>query len=60
MIHVLDRTEAQPEYVGDLKLVDCETGEEREITISAGLLKEYQKAVDQFCGGIQERRSICS
>ncbi|HTE19044.1 MAG TPA: DUF58 domain-containing protein [Armatimonadota bacterium] len=54
VIHVLDRTEAQPEYVGDLKLVDCETGEEREITISAGLLKEYQKAVDQFCGGIQE------
>lgn len=53
-IHVLDRTELRPDLVGDLKLVDCETGEEREITISAGLLKDYQKAVDQFCGGIQE------
>lgn len=53
-VQVLDRTEVRPEYVGDLKLVDCETGEEREITVSAGLLKDYHKAVDQFCGGIQE------
>jgi uncharacterized protein (DUF58 family) len=54
VIHVLDRTEVRPEYLGDLKLVDCETGEEREITVSASLLKEYRKSVDQFCGGIQE------
>lgn len=53
-IQVLDRSEIRPDLVGDLKLVDCETGEEREITISAGLLKEYQKSVDQFCGGIQD------
>ena len=54
VLHVLDRAEVRPEYLGDLKLVDSETGEEREITISAGLMKEYQRAVDQFCGGIQE------
>jgi uncharacterized protein (DUF58 family) len=53
VIHVLDRSEVRPEILGDMKLVDCETGEEREITVSASLLKEYQKAVDQFCGGIQ-------
>ena len=60
-IHTLDRSEVRPDMLGDLKLVDCETGEEREITVSAGLLKEYQKAVDQFCGGIQEtcRRYGC-
>jgi uncharacterized protein (DUF58 family) len=54
VVHVLDRAEVRPEYVGDLKLVDSETGEEREITISAGLLREYHRAVDRFCGGIQE------
>jgi len=54
VIHVLDRTEVRPDYLGDLKLIDCETGEEREITVSGGLLKDYQKAVDQFCGGIQD------
>lgn len=54
VIHVLDRTEVRPDYLGDLKLIDCETGEEREITVSASLLRDYQRAVDQFCGGIQE------
>jgi uncharacterized protein (DUF58 family) len=53
-IQVLDRTELQPDYRGDLKLVDSETGEEREITVSAGLLREYQKSVEQFCGGIRD------
>ena len=53
-IHVLDRTEVRPDFVGDLKLVDCETGEEREITISPSLLRDYQRSVDQFCGGIQD------
>ncbi|MBM3458215.1 MAG: DUF58 domain-containing protein [Armatimonadetes bacterium] len=53
-IHVLDRTEVEPAFVGDLKLVDCETGEEREVSISPGLLRDYRRAVDQFCGGIQE------
>lgn len=54
VIQVLDRSEVRPDLVGDLKLVDCETGEEREITISAGLLKDYEKSVNQFCGGIQD------
>jgi uncharacterized protein (DUF58 family) len=53
-IQVLDRAEVRPDLVGDLKLVDSETGEEREITVSAGLLREYRQAVDRFCGGIQE------
>ncbi len=52
-IHVLDRSEVRPDMVGDLKLVDCETGEEREISISPALLRDYQKAIDGFCGGIQ-------
>lgn len=53
-IQVLDRTELEPAFVGDLKLLDCETGEEREISISPGLLRDYRKAVSEFCGGIQE------
>lgn len=53
-IQVLDRVEVRPDFVGDLKLIDSETGEEREITISPSLLKEYHRAVDQFCGGVQE------
>lgn len=53
LIHVLDRSEIDPPVVGDLKLVDSETGEEREITVSAGLLREYRRTVERFCAGVQ-------
>jgi len=53
LIHVLDDAELHPDVLGDLKLVDSETGEEREISVSPALLREYQAAVDRFCGGLQ-------
>jgi uncharacterized protein (DUF58 family) len=53
IIHLFDDAELAPGFVGDLKLIDAETGEEREISISPSLLREYQKAVDTFCGGLQ-------
>jgi len=57
-IHVLDRTEVDPDLVGDLKLVDAETGESREISVSQHLLGQYRKALDRFCadlGGVCAR-----
>jgi uncharacterized protein (DUF58 family) len=53
LIHVLDPSELNPELVGDLKLVDAETGETREITVTPGLLREYQRTLEAFCGGLQ-------
>jgi len=53
LVHVMDDTELHPDLLGDLKLVDAETGEEREISISPSLLREYQGAVGRFCGGLQ-------
>jgi uncharacterized protein (DUF58 family) len=53
LIHVLDPGELNPELVGDLKLVDAETGETREITVTPGLLRDYQRALEAFCGGLQ-------
>lgn len=52
-IQVLDRAELDPRLLGDLRLVDSETGEQREITVSAALLKDYQRTVQEFCGGVQ-------
>ena len=54
LIQVLDREELRPSFVGDLKLRDCETGEEREITVSPALQREYQRTADRFCAGIQQ------
>lgn len=53
LIHVLDDEEIHPTIVGDLKLVDSETGVEREISISPTLLRRYEQAVAAFCGGIE-------
>jgi uncharacterized protein (DUF58 family) len=53
-IQVLDRAELHPQFLGDLKLVDAETGEEREISVSPALLREYHQRVDRFCAGIRE------
>jgi uncharacterized protein (DUF58 family) len=52
LVHVMDDAELRPDLLGDLKLVDSETGEEREISVSPGLLREYQASVDRFCGGL--------
>ncbi len=54
VIHVLSREEVEPELVGDLKLVDCEDGDEAEITVSAPLLKRYKDNLNAFVGGLKE------
>lgn len=52
-LQILDPDEVTPPHLGDLKLIDSETGEEREISVSQGLRREYQQAVESFCGNIQ-------
>lgn len=38
VLQIVDAREARPELVGDLELVDCETGERREVTVSPRIL----------------------
>ena len=53
MIHVLSAEEIEPEIKGDLRLVDCEDGDEAEITISAPLLARYRRTLAAFIDGAQ-------
>jgi uncharacterized protein (DUF58 family) len=53
LLHVLAPEEIDPPLVGDLKLIDAETGETREITVSVGLLRDYRRAVENFCARAQ-------
>ena len=52
-IQVLDRQELQPDLVGDLKLVDAETGVAREVSISDTMLRTYKRNVDNYCGNLR-------
>ena len=56
VIHVLSPEEINPEYRGDLKLVDCEDGDEAEISVSKPLLDRYQQTLAAFT---QRARTFC-
>ena len=53
LLHVLDQDEADPPLVGDLMLVDSETDERREVTITQSLLRAYKQRLTEMCEGIE-------
>ena len=54
VIHVLSQEELEPDVTGDLKLLDCEDGDEAEITVSVPLLSRYQETLNAFVGDAQQ------
>lgn len=53
-VHILSPQEIAPQLVGDLKLVDSETGEAREVSLSAALMGRYRKALEAFRSQVRE------
>ena len=56
VLHIVDPADAKPELKGDLRIYDCETGEEREVTVTKKVLEKfeeewvkYQRRVQRFC-----------
>jgi uncharacterized protein (DUF58 family) len=56
VLHIVDPSEARPRLKGDVRVYDCETGEEREVTVTDKLLErmqraygDYQLSIEQFC-----------
>ncbi|MCA9594631.1 MAG: DUF58 domain-containing protein [Myxococcales bacterium] len=56
VLHVVDPREARPTLKGDVRIYDCETGEEREITVTQKMLErmerawnDYQAEIERFC-----------
>jgi uncharacterized protein (DUF58 family) len=48
VVHVLDPQEVNPEFGGDLRLIDSETGELREITVDGDAVRAYRDRLHQF------------
>jgi len=48
VLHVVDDKERTPELRGDVRVYDCETGDEREVTVTAKVLDRYAKAYDDW------------
>jgi uncharacterized protein (DUF58 family) len=56
-IQIVDPAEVRPKLKGDLQLIDCETGEIREITVSQRLLESYVREHERYC---QELADYCA
>ncbi len=54
VLQVYDLKEAEPELHGDLTLVDCETGEAREVTVSRALLEAYTREHERYCKQLED------
>jgi len=57
LIHLLSPEELNPNFQGDLKLVDCEDGDTKEVSVSAVLLQRYHQTLANF---IEQAKSFCN
>ena len=57
VIHIVDPSEAKPDLRGDVRVYDCETGDEREVTVTAKVLERYREAWDEY---IEEAKRFCT
>lgn len=48
LVQVLSREELQPDYTGELRLIDAETSQAKEVSMTGLLLAEYQKSLQQY------------
>jgi len=57
VLHVIDPDDAAPKLNGDVRLYDCETGDEREVTITNKVLERYSVAHEQY---LKEIETFCT
>jgi uncharacterized protein (DUF58 family) len=48
VIHLLGPDEMQPAFGGDLRLIDAETGEERDLTLDGEAMRNYRQRLHDF------------
>jgi uncharacterized protein (DUF58 family) len=57
VLQIYDEREANPALHGDLTLVDCETGEAKEVTVSRSLLEAYKREHEKY---MNELSAFCT
>jgi uncharacterized protein (DUF58 family) len=54
VVHVVSPQEAEPALLGDLRLIDAETGRFREVTLTEGLLRRYRETFGDWCATLEQ------
>jgi len=52
-LHVLSEDELKPTLLGDLRIIDSETGEAKEMSVNPQLMARYQQTLNTFCGEVE-------
>jgi uncharacterized protein (DUF58 family) len=61
LVQLVRPSDRDPQLQGDLRLRDCESGQEQDITVTAQVLTRYREAYDHFSNSLSEfaqKRSI--
>lgn len=53
VIHIVSPQEAEPELLGDLKLLDGESDRARDVTVTESMLKKYRTAFADYCAQLE-------
>jgi len=53
VVHVVDAAESRPKIHGDVVVYDCETGDEREVTVTGKVLDRYAQAYTDYLAEIE-------
>lgn len=53
VIQIHTRQEADPKLLGDVQLVDCETGTEKKVTVTERKLRQYKQLFESFVRDIE-------
>jgi len=54
VLHVVDPSDAAPKLSGDVRIYDCETGEEREVTVTPKVLTQFRSAYESYLAEIKK------
>lgn len=57
VLHITDPSDASPKLAGDVRIYDCETGEEREVTVTPKVLTQFRSAYE---GYLAEVKKFCT
>ena len=57
VLHIVDESEAGPKLTGDVRIYDCETGEERDVTVTPKVLSQFRSAYQSY---LTEIRKFCT
>jgi uncharacterized protein (DUF58 family) len=53
VVHLTDANDAKPRLHGDVLLYDCETGDEREATVTAKVLERYAEVYEEYLANVE-------